>query len=1195
VDQYFEALFPGEMGKAPTPKDLKYKLPSQRWTKASQTLKNFRAKQSSLLAPLPDKRKVGEILDSLGLPDSHVSTVENAKLIFSKLLGTPGGAANIPDEHKEVRAFVKLASKSLVDKIHATFSKLHVDRYHTILFPEKTAFQKWQSAQRIQGLVRGWAARHRVRSMPPPSLFRASPDMDKVGKIVETMRASPDGSYSLRAISRLFGTLLHAEPENLKDHPEVLSLVGLQREELISTMCGTASEGDVAYWHGILYPGPPMTEKLASSTVIQAAVRGCRDRRATRTLQEMMDEQMTLLQASLLRAPPDKEKVTKLIQRLESGKSGKVSHSLVEVKRLFSRLLRIDAGHIPDDHAELQSCVGLTTDATVNRVCEIFSANDVDQYYLVIYPEKTPAEKHASAQKIQGGIRGVLSRMRVKRMRTTIALKKPPDPTKVGTLLRIVQALDVDKDGIISSGEAKELFALLLKLPPEEIPDDHEQILSCTGLAPAALIEKLCDIFTASDIDQYFQALYLHRTPGEKQDAACKLQAATRGFDARREVAMLREGSLLRRRPDREKVAAIVVKILDEIDFDGDKKVNALEAKHLFSYLLAMPVEDIPEDHPEILSYVGLKTDSLVLRIQRTLAAGDIDKCHDRLFAAPPSAGTVSLKHRQLTEAVLNDSIAVNGADRGLSGQLNGLFGKLLKRIKHYASAFEYPEAESIGEETELLSTAAVKLMCSKLRGADVEVGEVQALLAQLLDVPAEEIPFDHPEIEAFTSMSIEEIGERLCPEVSERERYGTMCEYWSKVEQIVAVLDTSIEGYREATLPEIKCILSKLLGIPEAEIPDDDEEVVALTGKSINEVREQLYARSPAPFGALSRSSSMGGRGYTSSMELSMSPPGGAGRWGMPPASSYVLPASSSPSESPPRAITNSRYHEKMDRIVECCDMGVDRPVSVDEVKTILSKLIGMSEGDIPEDHPELVALTGMGLYALVETLYAMSPSPSVISLSPGLPPSPAKDGHSPMAPIYHPAEARPLPLNGSFDRMDQNHDGVVTRDEYNAAVAPSMPRFDAVASVTREDIELRRKAAQIADIDEAGLPNVQDLKGVTHWLFGVLAREGDTEISAAKLIVACKLFDDRVPISAFDDTLAAVDARESLDRVKLMNWLVLMFGDCDPNEFLNSVVRFGEAAKSIRGLRFEVTAAAAPTNRCAVAAQRGVPAGSL
>ena len=68
-------------------------------------------------------------------------------------------------------------------------------------------------------------------------------------------------------------------------------------------------------------------------------------------------------------------------------------------------------------------------------------------------------------------------------------------------------------------------------------------------------------------------------------------------------------------------------------------------------------------------------------------------------------------------------------------------------------------------------------------------------------------------------------------------------------------------------------------------------------------------------------------------------------------------------------------------------------------------------------------------------------------------------------------------------------------------------MPRFDAVASVTREDIELRRKAAQIADIDEAGLPNVQDLKGVTHWLFGVLAREGDTEISAAKLIVACKL----------------------------------------------------------------------------------------
>lgn len=106
--------------------------------------------------------------------------------------------------------------------------------------------------------------------------------------------------------------------------------------------------------------------------------------------------------------------------------------------------------------------------------------------------------------------------------------------------------------------------------------------------------------------------------------------------------------------------------------------------------------------------------------------------------------------------------------------------------------------------------------MCGKLRGAPVDVGEVKQLLGQLLGVPPEEISSDHPEIDAFSKMSIEDIGERLCPEVSERERYGTMCEYWAKVEQIVHILDTSIEGYREASLPEIKCILSKLLGIPE-------------------------------------------------------------------------------------------------------------------------------------------------------------------------------------------------------------------------------------------------------------------------------------------------------------------------------------------------------------------------------------------
>ena len=90
----------------------------------------------------------------------------------------------------------------------------------------------------------------------------------------------------------------------------------------------------------------------------------------------------------------------------------------------------------------------------------------------------------------------------------------------------------------------------------------------------------------------------------------------------------------------------------------------------------------------------------------------------------------------------------------------------------------------------------------------------------------------------------------------------------------------------------------------------------------------------------------------------------------------------------------------------------------------------------------------------------------------------------------------------------------------------------------------------------------------------------------------MACEFFDDRIPIEAFDDTLAAVDALESLDKRKLCHWCVLMFGDCERNEFLNSVVRFGEAAKSIRGLRFEVTGPPGGRN---VSARREAEVGTL
>lgn len=91
-----------------------------------------------------------------------------------------------------------------------------------------------------------------------------------------------------------------------------------------------------------------------------------------------------------------------------------------------------------------------------------------------------------------------------------------------------------------------------------------------------------------------------------------------------------------------------------------------------------------------------------------------------------------------------------------------------------------------------------------------------------------------------------------------------------------------------------------------------------------------------------------------------------------------------------------------------------------------------------------------------------------------------------------------------------------------------------------------------------------------MVQWLFALLVEEPTAEVTAAKLIVTCKLFDDKIPISVVNDTLAAVNAGSTLTERTLLNWVVMMFGDSSEDAFLREVLEFGEAAKTVRGLQF-------------------------
>jgi len=101
----------------------------------------------SLLRPQPSRSRAEKIVSALDKDDDGVVSIEEAKDLFSMLLGIP--AAAIPDDHPEILSFVDIpAGQSLVDKLCETFTSHDVDRYFTLLFPEEAAAEPLAEAWR---------------------------------------------------------------------------------------------------------------------------------------------------------------------------------------------------------------------------------------------------------------------------------------------------------------------------------------------------------------------------------------------------------------------------------------------------------------------------------------------------------------------------------------------------------------------------------------------------------------------------------------------------------------------------------------------------------------------------------------------------------------------------------------------------------------------------------------------------------------------------------------------------------------------------------------------------------------------------------------------------------------------------------------------------------------------------------------
>jgi len=294
-----------------------------------------------------------------------------------------------------------------------------------------------------------------------PLLVANKPDRDKVERIVKALDSSADGEMSASEIKVLFSKLLGIpEVEIPDDHSEVVLFAGLSLEGMVENLCRDVSRGMVEEYHAAMFPTPiaPPVEKA--------------------TEDEAEEENVPEADALLFKPKPDKEKVCRIVAALDVSGDGVIQAS--EVKVLFSKLLRVPAEEIADDHSEVLQFAGLSMDEMTESLMMSVSKDTIDEYFRLMCPELPILAPAADRSKVE----------------------------------LIVTLLDTSEDGILSIEEVKRLVSKMLGLPESSIADDEATVLEFAGMSTHEMIDRFCKAVPPAKVEEYYDAMF----PPEDKD-----------------------------------------------------------------------------------------------------------------------------------------------------------------------------------------------------------------------------------------------------------------------------------------------------------------------------------------------------------------------------------------------------------------------------------------------------------------------------------------------------------------------------------------------------------------------------------------------------------------------------------------------------------------------------------------------------
>ena len=231
--------------------------------------------------------------------------------------------------------------------------------------------------------------------------------------------------------------------------------------------------------------------------------------------------------------------------------------------------------------------------------------------------------------------------------------------------------------------------------------------------------------------------------------------------------------------------------IVEHLDKDDSGMLSRDEIKDLFSALSGTDVEDIDDEHPQLIEFCDITTGELIHKLWTQASKEKINAFHSKLGLVYHRTSTLLQPH----------------PDR--------------ERCEKIVAA--------VDKDGDAILTAT----------------EVKHFLAQLCQIPPDDIDESNEEYKMFVNLTSNEMIDLLYNKVSrdtvDRYYYALYPSVFREepdralMERVVASIDTDNDGV--VTIGELTSFFAKLTGLPEEKVSDHNTEILSYVGLSTDEL----------------------------------------------------------------------------------------------------------------------------------------------------------------------------------------------------------------------------------------------------------------------------------------------------------------------------------------------------------------------